>query len=131
MTDNELRNSVKEQVGRVIDDVYYKISNANNLKPTSKYRFNITITNPITKEIVSKKLSFQGDEIITARDFINKNRIKAGNPWGDKDLSGNFLCVLSGGEGGNILARCESAQHSRKNRETGLGVTASDISDIS
>ena len=77
MTDNELRESVKEQVNKVIDDVYNKIGNANNLKPTSKYSFNITITNPITKEIISRKLSFQGDEITTVRDFINKNRIKA------------------------------------------------------
>ena len=77
MTDNELRDLIKEQVDKVIDDVYYKISNANNLKPTSKYSFNITVTNPITREIVNRKLSFHGDEIIAVRDFINKNRIKA------------------------------------------------------
>ena len=77
MTDNELRDLTKEQVDKVIDDVYCKISNANNLKATSKYSFNITVTNPITKEIVSRKLSFHGDEIIAVRDFINKNRIKA------------------------------------------------------
>lgn len=78
MTDNELRDSVKAQVNMVIDDLYLKVSNAHGLNPKSKYSFKIAITNPITKEVMSRKLSFHGDEIITVRDLINNNRVKAG-----------------------------------------------------
>ena len=77
MTENELRDCIKEQVSKVIDDIYYKISNASGLNPKSKYSFSITITNPLTKEVISRKLRFQGDEIITVRDLINKNKVKS------------------------------------------------------
>ena len=77
MTDNDLRDSIKEQVNRVIDSIYAQISNASDLKPTSKYSFNISITNPLNDEVLNRKFSFQGDEIIIVRDLINKNKTKA------------------------------------------------------
>lgn len=77
MTDNDLRDSIKEQVNRVIDSIYAQISNAGDLKPTSKYSFNISITNPLNDEVLNRKFSFQGDEIIIVRDLINKNKTKA------------------------------------------------------
>lgn len=77
MTDNELRDSIKKQVGTVIDDIYINIVNANGLKSDSKYSFNITITNPTTKEVINKKISLQGDQLITIKDFVNRNRVKS------------------------------------------------------
>ena len=77
MKEDELRDFIKKQVCKTIDSIYNSINNADNLKPKSKYSFNITINNPFTNEVTSKKLTFQGDEIIAVRDFIRNNKVKA------------------------------------------------------
>lgn len=77
MTDNELRNSIKEQAGMVIDNIYEKFSNAENLKPKTKYIFTITITDPITKEHLKKEFGLYGEDIMGINKFMKENPVKA------------------------------------------------------
>lgn len=77
MDENELREFIKGETNRTIDEVYEKISNARELKPESRYNINISIKNPITDEVLNQKVTLDGNQMITIRNFINKNRVKS------------------------------------------------------